>query len=110
MSTVGKRIEEFAVLKFGGVRSLNKKLTQMTGKNTSIYKYVKDERSPGASILSPLAQLGCNLNWLLTGHGEMMYQAKNPQAEAELQVEKVRLDAQVGILKQIIANFMTKES
>lgn len=70
--TIGKRLEEFAIEQYGGISNLNRKITEITSKKTSIYKYVHNERSPGTSILVPLALLDCNINWLLTGQYEML--------------------------------------
>lgn len=70
--TIGKRLEQFAIEQYGGISNLNRKINELSGKKTSIYKYVHDERSPGTSILVPLVQLDCNINWLLTGQDEML--------------------------------------
>ena len=35
-------------------------------------KVVKGEGLPSSKVLTPLAKLGVNINWLLTGEGEML--------------------------------------
>lgn len=69
---IGERLEEFATKEYGGISGLNKEVNKLSGKRTSIYKYVHNERTPGASILIPLIKLNCNINWLLTGEGPML--------------------------------------
>ncbi len=34
--------------------------------------YENSEREPGAAALAAIAKTGCNINWLLTGEGEML--------------------------------------
>ncbi len=108
--TIGKRLEEFARKQFGGIPALNKKINEVSGKKTSIYKYIKDDRSPGSIILVPLSQLGCNLNWLLYGKGEMIYDPNMGRKLEEYKNEKIKLEAQVGVLKQMLADLISKES
>lgn len=43
----------------------------------SFTKYLRGARRPGASILERLTRLGINVNWFLTGEGQMM--VKEPQ-------------------------------
>lgn len=38
----------------------------------SLQKYLKGQRLPLPEILSKISNLGCNINWLLNGEGEMM--------------------------------------
>jgi hypothetical protein len=108
--TIGQRLEEFARKQFGGIPSLNKKINEVSGKKTSIYKYIKDDRSPGAILLVPLAKLGCNLNWLLLGTGDMLYDANANRKVEDYRHEKVKLEAQVGVLKQMLGDLISKES
>lgn len=35
-------------------------------------QYTNGKSKPGADILLKLCELGCNINWLLTGRGEML--------------------------------------
>lgn len=37
----------------------------------NLQKYMNDEREPGSGILRRLYDIGCNINWLLTGNGNM---------------------------------------
>ena len=37
----------------------------------NLHKYLSGEREPGASVLARIAELGCNIHWLMSGDGEM---------------------------------------
>lgn len=114
--SIGKRLEEFATKQYRTVTNLNKEVSDLSQKKTSLYKYIKDERSPGSTILVPLAQLGINLNWLLAGEGDMLYNESGVDMRAhdsemnEFLNEKAKLEAQVSILKQIVGDLITKDA
>ncbi len=36
-----------------------------------IHKYINNKSSPGHNVLQKLYEAGCNINWLLSGEGEM---------------------------------------
>ncbi|MDQ1265078.1 MAG: hypothetical protein QG635_228 [Bacteroidota bacterium] len=107
--TIGNRIEQFARYKFGGIAGLNKKISEISGKKTSIYKYIKDERAPGTTLLIPLANLGCNINWLLLGEGKMTVELPDLKENSELAVEINKLKAQISILKEIVYEYSVKK-
>lgn len=100
--SIGKRLDEFANEMYGSVTGLSKKLRQVSDKKTSIYKYVNDERSPGTSVLIPLARLGMNLNWLLTGEGEMLVKNVNKSKIDTLEYDNIKSQGQIQILKEMI--------
>ena len=65
----GKRLRLVAVKAFGSM----KKLSEVSGINyTQISDYLSERRSPGFEALSAFANVGINVDWLLTGEGEMM--------------------------------------
>ena len=107
--SIGYRLEQFAKQKFGSVTALNKNINELTGHKTSIYKYIKNERMPGATLLIPLAQLGCNINWLLTSEGEMLFQDIPKETAKELEYEIVKLNAQISILKEMVIEYNSKK-
>lgn len=45
-------------------------------KPASFSKYLKGRRRPGAVVLKKLSQLGVNINWLLSGTGAMLDEAR----------------------------------
>lgn len=64
---VGKRLREFAK-DYGGVgklaESLNMSIQALSG------SYISGKNLPGAEVLARLIDLGCDINWLLTGSGQ----------------------------------------
>jgi len=70
INDVGSRLREFAEHK-GGVEALSK-LIEMQSSNLG--KYLRGDVLPGSTLLSRLIALGCNLNWLFTGEGEMLWE------------------------------------
>ena len=66
----------------------------------SLDKYLKGISIPGGLILKKLAQLGCDINWLLTGESY-----KSPEAELMDKQDRERLDkhgAQIDELKEAV--------
>lgn len=54
----------------------------------NLQKYMNDDREPGSGVLRKLYNLGCNINWLLTGHGDMF--AENEVGRLLLSQPRVR--------------------
>ncbi|MDB5033218.1 MAG: hypothetical protein JWQ98_459 [Chlorobi bacterium] len=54
-------------------------------KPSNLQKYLCGDREPGASVLSRVANLGCNVHWLVTGDGEM-YAASRAGEEVKRRV------------------------
>jgi len=50
-----------------------------------LHKYINGERLPLPEILNKIRKLGCNINWLLNGEGEMLV----PRQEAVKKIKKV---------------------
>lgn len=65
---LGDRIKEFAK-HYGNASKLAAALDMTPG---TLYHYTNSNRKPGADILLKLCELGCNINWLLTGKGSML--------------------------------------
>lgn len=62
--SIGGRLRQFAKDKFGTVRKLAE-LLEMSEENLS--QYTRDKSKPGSNMLLKLNELGCDLNWLITG-------------------------------------------
>lgn len=65
---VGNRLKEFAEAFYGNMAGLARKLGVSQAYFTS---YISGRSLPGGEVLIELYNLGCNINWLLTGQGEM---------------------------------------
>ena len=63
---IGERLKEFAKKNFGSVPKLAEKLG-MSAHN--LRQYTRGDAVLGGLYLHKLAELGCDVNWLLTGKG-----------------------------------------
>lgn len=54
-----------------------------------LHKYESGQASPGAEVLLKFSQSGVNLNWLISGSGEMQWTASPPLAMEELVAQAV---------------------
>jgi transcriptional regulator with XRE-family HTH domain len=72
-ASTGERLRAFAEVAYGSVAHLHR---AMNVGETTLYKYLSNERGPGAKLLKRLEGAGCNTSWLLTGDGDMF--ADNP--------------------------------
>lgn len=66
---LGQRLKHFGDRKF----KTKKEFADALGMQTpSLYKYLNGEREPGTQILIKLLDLGCDINWLLTGTEDVL--------------------------------------
>ncbi len=75
--------------------------------------YENDERSPGSSLLTAIAKTGLNVNWLLTGEGQMQMalSSTNPPAIKDAQTPYVTgLDPEWMIMFQAYLKDLTPEA
>ncbi|MGE5402542.1 MAG: helix-turn-helix domain-containing protein, partial [Ignavibacteriales bacterium] len=63
---VGKRLKLFAI-NYGGVTKLAQAL-EISGPNLS-GSYISGKSVPGGELIARLMELGCDIDWLLTGKG-----------------------------------------
>ena len=91
---IGQRVKAFALSKYGSVKGLAEAL----GKNyANVHKYVSGARTPGLTFLDELKSLGCNIDWVRTGQGEMYAEEKKPSEPVEQPVQ----DPLNDVLKRI---------
>ncbi|WP_018651573.1 helix-turn-helix domain-containing protein [Actinobacillus capsulatus] len=71
------------------IEQLNLNLTKFSEQSgipyRSLHNYLRNEREPNSESYMKLAQMGININWLLTGEGDMFVEgvSKLPNAEAD---------------------------
>lgn len=70
---VGKRLREFAKL-HGGVGKLAELLDMSIQALSG--SYISGKNLPGAEVLARLMELGCDINWLLTGQTDKTINVK----------------------------------
>lgn len=64
----GRRLRSFGTTAFGSVKSFAESLGMQP---SNLQKYLSGKREPGAIVLARIAELGCNIHWLISGEGEM---------------------------------------
>jgi len=74
----GERFRKIAEVLFDGNKSALARALNM--KPGSFTKYLRGARTPGASVLERLTQMGVNLNWFLTGKGPMLLSGEEAPA------------------------------
>lgn len=67
---LGDRLKNFAIFKYGSVT----KLAEVSGiVQPQLSSYTSGKKKPSVNILEKLLNTGCNINWLISGEGEMIY-------------------------------------
>jgi hypothetical protein len=66
--TTGKRIRLFGETVYESIKDFALDLNMAP---SNLQKYMNSEREPGMGILGRMLEMGCNLNWLLSGRGKM---------------------------------------
>ncbi len=51
--------------------------------------YTSEAKSPSIDVLLRFLQAGCNINWLLSGEGEMVYPSGYNQSETSLTDDEI---------------------
>lgn len=67
---IGKRLKEFAKSRYGTVSAFAEACSMPQPQMSA---YTSDAKSPSVDVLLRFLQAGCNINWLLSGEGEMVY-------------------------------------
>jgi DNA polymerase V len=69
----GERMREFGTVLFGDQRGTIKLFADALGMAPSnLQKYLSGKPKPGLELLEKILDLGCSLDWLATGEGEML--------------------------------------
>lgn len=111
--SIGDKLKEFGIKKFGNVKSFAEALGM---KPPSLYNYFNNESKPGAEFLAQLMDMGCDINWLLGSSAKAIikepkleYRVKELEEEnkeLELQNEQLRksIEAASGVLNYKVKN------
>jgi hypothetical protein len=100
MKNISDRLRKFAEY-FGSIKDLAEALDM---KPPAFQSYLSGRSVPGSNILVKLNSLGCNINWLLTGEGEMLKSEVSaaPSDIQELRNEIYKKDMENKLLKSKI--------
>jgi len=70
INSIGERLERIADKLY---KSNKSDFARAINKNPqNVYQYIRGDRAPGAEFLYQLTTIGVNVNWVLTGKGEML--------------------------------------
>ncbi len=70
-------------------------------KPQTLQKYIKGQRLPLPDILNKINKLGCNINWLLNGEGEMLKKTEKPSAKTKLIPVLAEVECGIPVYNQI---------
>ncbi|MFH0735578.1 MAG: LexA family transcriptional regulator [bacterium] len=99
--TLGNRLKQFAENNYPTVVEFSK---QLGINRENAYRYFKDVVSPGAELLIRLAEMGCDINWLLTGIKSSTFDNNNykPEQKKLIPIERVELNELPRVLEYSI--------
>ena len=107
---MGDRIRKFGLEKFGSI----KEFAEAMGMSPSnLQAYLQNRREPGTPILKRLTELGCDMDWLLTGEKNNDKRLKiieeQSQRIKELEMENRILRESIGRISLITEEVKTKK-
>lgn len=79
MDSIGNRLRAFVDDKYISLKDFSDKIEMNPG---NVQKYLTGKRKPGTPLLQRLQAQGLNIDWLLTGKGEM-YEVKEEQSNRQ---------------------------
>lgn len=93
--SIGKRIEEFRLNNKDRFKTKKKLSESLDIPYAQLYEYVTDKVKPGSNILDKLANLGCDINWLVTGRTheeiiELLADVNKTLSEAEITTKRLK--------------------
>jgi len=70
-------------------------------KPQTLQKYIKGQRMPLPDILNKISNLGCNINWLLNGEGEMLKKTEKFRSKTKLIPVLAEVECGVPVYNQV---------
>lgn len=83
---IGLRIKEFAEKNFPSIAEFSRQLGMKT--RQELYTYIHGRSIPGGDLLSKMSELGCDINWLLTGKEPAASVVKEPVVAYNIEIDK----------------------
>lgn len=83
---IGKRLKEFAKNKYGTVSAFAEACSMPQPQMSA---YTSGAKSPSVDVLLRFLKAGCDINWLLSGEGEMIYSSGYNQNETSLTEDEI---------------------
>lgn len=117
MATIGTRLDTFLKLKFGSERgSLKRAAAALDMDPSALQKYLKDQLTPGNLMHAKLRELGCDIEWLMTGtyktQEENEQVAKLREENSSLKSENDRLRSAISpeVVKLLLSGYPKKRA
>ena len=66
LSTISARLKHFAKAEYGSVTGLCEKMGRH---GSALSRYINGDSVPGSKLQHQLRELGCDIEWLMTGNG-----------------------------------------
>jgi hypothetical protein len=98
---IGAKLKEFAKKKFGSIAALERELNKPAA---YFQNYINGRSYLGGDILCQLSELGCDINWLLTGEKGDKHIIKEPEGQYNMG-EYTNLFAEVHALREEIKEY-----
>lgn len=83
---IGKRLKDFAKTKYGSVSAFADACSMSQPQMSA---YTSESKSPSVDVLLRFLKAGCNINWLLSGDGEMIYSSSYTNSSALLSEDEI---------------------
>lgn len=83
---IGKRLKDFAKTKYGSVSAFAEACSMSQPQMSA---YTSDSKSPSVDVLLRFLQAGCNINWLLSGEGDMVYPTSYTNSSISLSNDEI---------------------
>lgn len=103
---IGLRIKEFGERNFTSIAEFSRQLGMKT--RQELYTYIYGRSIPGGDLLSKMSELGCDINWLLTGKEPAAQQVKEPSLpyNAEIDERFNKLEGRIKHLEEVNTKWM----
>lgn len=103
---IGLRIKEFGERNFTSMAEFSRQLGMKT--RQELYTYIHGRSIPGGDLLSKMSELGCDINWLLTGKEPAASQVKEPSLSYSAAIDErfKKLEERINHLEEINTKWM----
>jgi hypothetical protein len=93
----GDRLKDFIYQNFENVSQFSYDFRVSAG---LLHKYFRNETNPSSEVLGRLYQIGCNINWLLSGDGEMWNDTEAGRALRQKHESELLVQTETGLDKK----------
>jgi len=96
---LGDRLKQFAFDKYGSITGLS----EVTGiVQPQLSSYTSGKKKPSVDILLKLLNAGCNINWLISGMGNMSYSSDDNFLSTAIDISRLKETKTTNLTKNEI--------